>query len=92
VPATGSVKWLLRIPVPTRVRKGFQTGIEDYSPKVGFAIESVSRSVLVQSIRTFFAAVQTAIAQIATPAVPLVEVESVWEHAAGRPRIVFTID
>jgi len=48
--------------------------------------------VLVQTIRSVFEAVQTAIMQIATQAVPLVEVESVWEQAAGRPRVAFTID
>ena len=58
---------------------------------MGSGVGSVSRSALVQSIRSVFEAVQPANLQIATEVVPLSEIESVWEKATGRPRVVFTI-
>lgn len=58
---------------------------------MGSGVGSVSRSALVQSIRNVFEAVQPANLQIATRAVPLPEVESVWEHATGKPRVVFIV-
>lgn len=58
---------------------------------IGSGIGSVSRSGLVQSIRSIFEAVEPAGLKIATNAVPLSEVEDVWEKATGKPRVVFTI-
>jgi NADPH:quinone reductase-like Zn-dependent oxidoreductase len=58
---------------------------------MGSGIGSVSRQALVQSIGSVFAAVQPAGLKVATQVVPLAEVESVWEKATGKPRVVFTI-
>lgn len=58
---------------------------------MGSGIGSVSRSALVQSIRSVFDVVHTAGLKVATKVVPLAEVEAVWEKATGKPRIVFTI-
>ncbi len=58
---------------------------------MGSGIGSVSRSALVQAIRSVFDAVQPAGLKIATRVVPLSEVEEIWEKATGKPRVVFTI-
>jgi hypothetical protein len=58
---------------------------------MGSGIGSVSRQALVQSIGSIFAAVEPAGLKVATQVVPLAEVESVWEKATGKPRVVFTI-
>jgi hypothetical protein len=58
---------------------------------MGAGVGSLSRAALVQSIRSVFEAVQPAGLKIATKAVPLSEVEQVWEQSTGKPRIVFTI-
>lgn len=58
---------------------------------MGSGIGSVSRSALVESIRNVFAVVQPAGLKVATRVVPLAEVEEVWDKAAGKPRVVFTI-
>ena len=58
---------------------------------MGSGIGSVSRQALVQSIRSVFEALQPAGLKVATKVVPLSEVESVWEKATGKPRVVFTI-
>jgi NADPH:quinone reductase-like Zn-dependent oxidoreductase len=58
---------------------------------MGSGIGSVSRAALVQSIRNVFEAVQPAGLKIATKVVPLSEVETTWEKAAGNPRVVFSI-
>ena len=58
---------------------------------LGSGIGSVSRKGLAESIRHVFAAVKPAGLKIATQVVPLSEVESVWEKASGKPRVVFTI-
>jgi NADPH:quinone reductase-like Zn-dependent oxidoreductase len=58
---------------------------------MGSGVGSVSRAALVQSIRSILEAVQSANLQIATQVVPLSEVESVWERATAKPRVVFTI-
>lgn len=58
---------------------------------MGSGIGSVSRVGLVQSIRNVFEAVQPAGLKIATEVVPISNVEAVWDKAAGRPRVVFTI-
>jgi NADPH:quinone reductase-like Zn-dependent oxidoreductase len=58
---------------------------------LGSGLGSVSRAALVQSIRATFQAVQPAGLKVATQAVPLADVEQVWERATGKPRIVFTL-
>ncbi|MDR3751295.1 MAG: zinc-binding alcohol dehydrogenase family protein [Terracidiphilus sp.] len=58
---------------------------------MGSGLGSVSRAALVQSIQNVFQAVQPANLQIATQVVPLAELESVWERATAKPRVVFTI-
>jgi NADPH:quinone reductase-like Zn-dependent oxidoreductase len=58
---------------------------------MGSGIGSVSRKGLVESISKTFEAVGPAGLKIATRVVPLAEVEQVWEKAAGKPRVVFTI-
>ena len=58
---------------------------------MGSGIGSVSRQGLAQSIGSIFKAVKPAGLKIATRVVPLSEVESVWDKAPGKPRVVFTI-
>ena len=58
---------------------------------MGSGLKSVRMSVLLESIASVFAAAGPARLKIATRAVPLSEVESVWQNAAGNPRVVFTI-
>jgi NADPH:quinone reductase-like Zn-dependent oxidoreductase len=58
---------------------------------MGSGVRSVRPSVLLQSIKSVFEAVQPAGLKIATRVVPLSDVEAVWEKAAGNPRVVFTI-
>jgi NADPH:quinone reductase-like Zn-dependent oxidoreductase len=58
---------------------------------MGSGVGSVSRKDLVQSIAHVFDAVVTANLEIATQAVPLAKLESVWPSAIGKPRMVFTI-
>jgi NADPH:quinone reductase-like Zn-dependent oxidoreductase len=58
---------------------------------MGSGVGSVSREGLVHSIRNVFEAVQPAELKIATQAAPLSQVESFWENATGKPRVVFTI-
>jgi NADPH:quinone reductase-like Zn-dependent oxidoreductase len=58
---------------------------------MGSGIGSVSRKGLVESISKTFEAVGPAGLKVATRVVPLSEVEQVWEGAAGKPRVVFTI-
>jgi NADPH:quinone reductase-like Zn-dependent oxidoreductase len=58
---------------------------------MGSGVGSVSRKGLIQSIRSTFEAVGPAGLKIATQVVPLSNVEGVWEHATGKPRVVFTI-
>jgi NADPH:quinone reductase-like Zn-dependent oxidoreductase len=58
---------------------------------MGSGIGSVSREALVRSVRETFEAVGPAGLQIATKAVPLSEVESVWASSTGKPRVVFTM-
>ncbi|RXH57117.1 quinone oxidoreductase family protein [Granulicella sibirica] len=58
---------------------------------IGSGVGSVSRKGLVQSIKNIFEAVEPAGLKIATQAVPLSQVESVWDKATGKPRIVFTL-
>jgi NADPH:quinone reductase-like Zn-dependent oxidoreductase len=58
---------------------------------MGSGVKSVRLSVLLQAIKSVFDAVQPAGLKIATRVVPLSEVEKVWEKAAGKPRVVFSI-
>lgn len=58
---------------------------------MGSGIGSVGRAALLQGIRSVFEAVGPAGLSVATRVVPLAEVESVWEKAGAKPRVVFTI-
>jgi NADPH:quinone reductase-like Zn-dependent oxidoreductase len=58
---------------------------------MGSGLKSVRLPVLLQAIRSVFEAVQPAGLKIATKVVPLSEVAEVWEKAAGKPRVVFSI-
>src|SRR5882757_2784436 len=58
---------------------------------MGSGVKSVRLSVLLHAIRSVFEAVQPAGLKIATKVVPLSEVEEVWDKAAGKPRVVFSI-
>ena len=58
---------------------------------MGSGLKSVRQSVLLHAIRSVFQAVQPAGLKIATTVVPLSEVEEVWDKAAGKPRVVFSI-
>lgn len=59
---------------------------------MGSGLGSLSGEALIQSIRSVFEAVAPAGLKIATRAVPLSDVEAVWDKATGKPRVVFTID
>jgi len=48
-------------------------------------------SVLLEAINSVFEAVRPAGLKIATKVVPLSQVEEVWDKAAGKPRVVFSI-
>jgi NADPH:quinone reductase-like Zn-dependent oxidoreductase len=58
---------------------------------MGSGVKSVRLSVLLQAIRSVFEAVQPAGLKIATKLVPLPKVEEVWDQAAGKPRVVFSM-
>jgi NADPH:quinone reductase-like Zn-dependent oxidoreductase len=58
---------------------------------MGSGAKGVRLSVLLQAVRSVFEAVQPAGLKIATKVVPLSEVEEVWDKAAGKPRVVFSI-
>ncbi len=58
---------------------------------MGSGIGSVSRAALVQAIKSIFEVVQPAGLKIATKAVPLADVEGIWDKATGKPRVVFTL-
>jgi NADPH:quinone reductase-like Zn-dependent oxidoreductase len=58
---------------------------------MGSGVKSVRMSVLLDAIRNVFEAVAPANLRIATKPVPLSEIESSWENAPGKPRVVFTI-
>lgn len=58
---------------------------------MGSGVKSVRLPVLLQAIRSVFEAVQPAGLKIATSVVPLSEVEEVWDQAAGKPRLVFSV-
>ena len=56
---------------------------------MGSGLKSVPMSALKDAIRNVFEAVATANLKIAIKAVPLSEIESTWDDASGRPRVVF---
>ena len=58
---------------------------------MGSGVKSVRMSVLLDAIRNVFETVAPANLQIATKRVPLAEIESVWESAPGKPRVVCCI-
>jgi NADPH:quinone reductase-like Zn-dependent oxidoreductase len=58
---------------------------------MGSGLKSVRLSVLLRAIKSVFEAVQPAGLKIATKVVPLSDVEEVWDKAAGKPRVVFSI-
>jgi NADPH:quinone reductase-like Zn-dependent oxidoreductase len=58
---------------------------------MGSGLKSVRMSVLLEAISNVFKAVGPANLEIATKVVPLSEIESTWENAPGKPRVVFTI-
>jgi NADPH:quinone reductase-like Zn-dependent oxidoreductase len=58
---------------------------------MGSGAKSVGLPVLLQAVRSVFDAVQPAGLKIATKAAPLSEVGKVWQQAAGKPRLVFSI-
>lgn len=58
---------------------------------MGSGVKSVRLPVLLHAIRSVFEAIQPGGLRIATTVVPLSEVEGVWDKAAGKPRVVFSI-
>jgi len=58
---------------------------------MGSGVKSVRLQGLIEAIKNVFQAVASAHLQIATRPVPLTEVEQVWDHAGGKPRVVFTL-
>jgi NADPH:quinone reductase-like Zn-dependent oxidoreductase len=58
---------------------------------MGSGVKSVRMATLLDAIGNVFEAVAPANLQIATKTVALSEIESTWENALGKPRVVFTI-
>jgi NADPH:quinone reductase-like Zn-dependent oxidoreductase len=58
---------------------------------MGSGLKSVPMSALKDAIRNVFDAVAKANLKIAIKAVPLSEIESAWDDAPGKPRVVFTV-
>jgi NADPH:quinone reductase-like Zn-dependent oxidoreductase len=58
---------------------------------MGSGLKSVPMSALKDAIGNVFEAVATANLRIAIKAVPLSEIESTWDDASGKPRVVFTM-
>jgi NADPH:quinone reductase-like Zn-dependent oxidoreductase len=58
---------------------------------MGSGLKSVPMSALKDAIRNVFDAVATANLRIAIKAVPLSAIESEWDNAPGKPRLVFTV-
>jgi NADPH:quinone reductase-like Zn-dependent oxidoreductase len=58
---------------------------------MGSGVGSVRPSALLKAISSVFDAVEPVGLKIATRVVPLSDVERVWDQAAGKPRLVFTI-
>jgi NADPH:quinone reductase-like Zn-dependent oxidoreductase len=58
---------------------------------MGSGLKSVPMSSLKDAIRNVFEAVATANLKIAIKTVPLSEIESTWDDAPGKPRVVYTM-
>jgi NADPH:quinone reductase-like Zn-dependent oxidoreductase len=58
---------------------------------MGSGLKSVPMSALKDAIRNVFEAVATANLKIAIKTVPLSEIESTWDDAPGKPRVVYTM-
>jgi NADPH:quinone reductase-like Zn-dependent oxidoreductase len=58
---------------------------------MGCGVKSVPLAGLLQAITNVFDAVHPAGLKVATTVVPLSEVETIWEKATGKPRVVFSI-
>jgi NADPH:quinone reductase-like Zn-dependent oxidoreductase len=58
---------------------------------MGSGFKSVPMSSLKDAIRNVFEAVATANLKIAIKTVPLSEIESTWDDAPGKPRVVYTM-
>lgn len=58
---------------------------------MGSGVKSVRLTGLTEAIKNVFQAVTPAQLRIATRTVPLTDVEQVWDHAGGKPRVVFSI-
>ena len=58
---------------------------------MGSGLKSVPMPVLLDAVKNTFEAAGPANLRIATKTVPLSEIESAWESATGKPRVVFTI-
>lgn len=58
---------------------------------MGSGAKSVPLPVLLKAVRNVFELVGPAGLKIATKVVPLSEVAEVWDHAAGKPRVVFRV-
>lgn len=58
---------------------------------MGSGVKSVRMAVLLQAIKSVFETVHPAGLKIATTVLPLSMVEEVWDKAAGKPRVVFSI-
>jgi NADPH:quinone reductase-like Zn-dependent oxidoreductase len=58
---------------------------------MGSGLKSVRMAALLDAVGNVFAVVAPANLQIETKTVPLSEIESTWENALGKPRVVFTI-
>jgi NADPH:quinone reductase-like Zn-dependent oxidoreductase len=58
---------------------------------MGCGVKGVPFAKLLDSVRNVFDAVVPAKLQIATKTVPLSAIQDTWEHAPGKPRVVFTI-
>lgn len=59
---------------------------------MGSGLGSVPMSKLLDTIGKVFEIAKTANLQINTNTVPLASIESIWDTAPGKPRVVFTID
>ncbi len=58
---------------------------------MGSGVKSVRLTGLIEAIKNVFQAVAPARLRIVTRLVSLTEVEQVWDHAGGKPRVVFTV-
>ncbi|MFC0414043.1 hypothetical protein ACFFHH_00955 [Cytobacillus solani] len=59
---------------------------------MGSGLGSVPMPKLLHTIRNVFEAVKMENLQVNTNVAPLSSVESIWDNASGKPRVVFTIN